>query len=55
MKKTTIALLSIATLVGLSGCGNDTPSSAAAKTYSKQQRKFIRNLAISVMERMERV
>jgi len=35
MKKTTIALLSIATLVGLSGCGNDTPSSAAAKTYSK--------------------
>jgi len=35
MKKTTIVLLTVATLFGLSGCGNDTPSSAAAKTYSK--------------------
>ena len=35
MKKTTIVLLSVATLFGLSGCGNDTPSSSAAKTYSK--------------------
>ena len=35
MKKTTIVLLTAATLFGLSGCGNDTPSSAAAKTYSK--------------------
>jgi len=35
MKKTTIALLSIATLFGLSGCGTDTPSSSAAKTYAK--------------------
>ena len=35
MKKTTIALLSIATLFGLSGCGTDTPSSSVAKTYAK--------------------
>ncbi len=35
MKKTTIVLLSVATLFGLSGCGNDTPSSSEAKTYSK--------------------
>jgi cytochrome c553 len=35
MKKTTIVLLAVATLFGLSGCGNDTPSSSAAKTYSK--------------------
>lgn len=35
MKKTTIVVLSIATLFGLSGCGTDTPSSSEAKTYSK--------------------
>lgn len=36
MKKTTVVLLSIATLFGLNGCGgNDTPSSSVAKTYSK--------------------
>jgi cytochrome c553 len=35
MKKTTIVLLASVTLFGLSGCGNDTPSSSAAKTYSK--------------------
>jgi len=35
MKKTTVVLLSIATLFGLNGCGNDTPSSSAAKTYNK--------------------
>ena len=35
MKKRTILLLSIATIFGLSGCGNDTPSSSEAKVYSK--------------------
>lgn len=35
MKKTTIALLSAAVIFGLNGCGNDTPSSSAPKTYSK--------------------
>jgi cytochrome c553 len=35
MKKTTMVLLSAATLFGLSGCGNDTPSSSAPKTYAK--------------------
>ncbi len=35
MKKTTIVLLSIATLFGLNGCTSDTPSSSEAKTYSK--------------------
>ncbi len=35
MKKTTVVLLSIATLFGLNGCGTDTPSSSVAKTYSK--------------------
>lgn len=35
MKKTTVVLLSIATLFGLNGCGNDTPSSPEPKTYSK--------------------
>lgn len=35
MKKTTVVLLSIATLFGLNGCGTDTPSSSAAKTYAK--------------------
>ncbi len=35
MKKTTIVMLATATLFGLSGCGNDTPSSSEAKVYSK--------------------
>ncbi len=35
MKKSTIAILAVATLFGLSGCGNDTPSSSVAKTYAK--------------------
>jgi cytochrome c553 len=35
MKKTTMVLLATATLFGLSGCGNDTPSSSAEKTYGK--------------------
>ena len=35
MKKTTIVVLSVATIFGLNGCGNDTPSSPEAKTYSK--------------------
>ncbi len=35
MKQTTIVLLTAATLFGLSGCGNDTPSSSAPKTYAK--------------------
>jgi len=35
MKKTTIVLLAVATLFGLNGCGTDTPSSSAPKTYDK--------------------
>ena len=35
MKKTTMVMLATATLFGLSGCGNDTPSSSEAKVYTK--------------------